>query len=218
MARIRKTVFWATRAIAILISFLFSAVQLTPPAWAKAVGAADPRSDAVGGAALTALIADLSRSDGFDRRLGDELDRLEGVGGAGEGSAERPQPQQIALTLEGKPLQQPQQAFQELAPLPKVLPQAPQAQPKQAPQAQPQQAITYPEQPQQAAWVSIPSWSGKPGAQPKQVPWSNIPSWSGKPRAAPGGQPQQIIITGTKPAAAPNVQPQQLPAIQPKKR
>ena len=197
MARIRKTFFWTTRAIALLISFLFSAVQLTPPAWAKT--AADPRSDAFGGAALTALIADLSRSIEFDRRFGDELDRLEGAGGTSEGPAERRRPQQVAFTLEGKPAAQPQQAFQELEPLPKVLPQqAPQAQPKQAPQAQPKQAPQA--QPQQAAWVSIPSWSGKPGAQPKQVPWSNIPSWSGKPRAAPGGQPQQ------------------LPAIQPKKR
>ena len=96
MARIRKTVFWATRAIALLISFLFSAAQLAPPAWAKA--AADPRSDAVGGAALAALIADFSRSAAFDRRLGDELDRLQGAGGAGGGSAARRQPMEPLMT------------------------------------------------------------------------------------------------------------------------
>lgn len=188
MARIRKTVFWTTRAVALLISFLFSAVQLAPPAWAKTAGAADPISDAAGGAALTALIADFSRSDGFDRRLGDELDRLEGVGGAGEGSGERPQPQQIALTLEGQPLQQPQQAFQELAPLPKVLPQ-------QAPQAQPQQA-----------YISD-GWQGKPRSLPPRSQPQQAFIWD-KPGAARGAQPQQ----------APNVQQPQLPAIQPKKR
>ena len=179
MACIRKTVFWATRAVALLISFLFSAVQLAPPAWANTAGAADPRSDAAGGVALTALIADFSRSDGFDRRLGDELDRLEGVGGAGEGSGERPQPQQIALTLDGMPLPapnvqqsqapkgQPQQAF-----ISDGWTDKPRSLPQQAPQAQPQQALVI-HQPQQALVIHQPQRA--PNVQPPQMPPSIMP-------------------------------------------
>jgi hypothetical protein len=177
MARIRKTVFWATRAVALLISFLFSAVQLAPPAWANTAGAADPRSDAAGGVALTALIADFSRSDGFDRRLSDELDRLEGVGGAGEGSGERPQPQQIALTLDGMPLP------------------APNVQQPQAPKGQPQQAFVWDNKPRslpqrQQAYISD-GWQGKPRSLPQQ---------------APQAQPQQALVIH-QPQMPPSIRP-----------
>ena len=98
MAHIRMAAFWAIRPIAALIAFLFSVVHLMPPSWATVPGTVDTPSRTITGQGLSSLIEDLSRSDQFDDRLREELNRLRGTRAANQILAQTaPQPQSIEL-------------------------------------------------------------------------------------------------------------------------
>ena len=91
MANVRRSIFWATRSLGVLVISLFSVMHLTPPAWAKAVGDKDRQT--INDVELTSLIADLGQNVWFDDRLEDELQRLRGTAATSQNLAQTaPQP------------------------------------------------------------------------------------------------------------------------------